>query len=291
MRTGTTSGGTRIAGDLQLNSADHIGLSAEEGKALEAIRKQESGFWVWLHQTASPPRFFNWSQTWIRWCTALMLLTLVPGLLLALLWVPADYLQGDSARIMHIHVPSAWMSLFIYALMAFQGAVALIWRIKLCEQLLLAAAPTGAMFTAVTLLTGMLWGRPTWGTYWVWDARLTSELVLLFLYFGVIALAGAYADRRAGARAAAVLCLIGVINLPIIRYSVEWWNTLHQGSSISLMGKNTIDVRMLWVLLLMALASKFYFLAVWLKRARVLVMDSERRSHWLASELSKGERQ
>jgi heme exporter protein C len=254
---------------------------------LEAIRKQpqESGFVVWLHQLASPPRFFRWSRTWIRWCSVLALLTFVPGIYLALAWAPADYLQGDSARIMYIHVPAAWMSLFVYALMAFQGAIALIWRIKLCEQLMLAAAPTGAAFTAITLLTGMLWGRPTWGAYWVWDARLTSELVLLFLYLGVVALAGAYSDRRAGARAAAVLCLVGVINLPIIRYSVEWWNTLHQGSSISLMGKNTIAASMLWVLLLMALATKFWFLTVWFKRTRAMVLDAERRSSWIADEL------
>lgn len=243
---------------------------------------------VRLHQWASPPRFFRWSRTWITWCSLLCVLTLLPGLYLALAWAPADYLQGDSARIMYIHVPSAWMSMFIYALMAFQGAVALIWRIKLCEHLMLAAAPTGAMFTAVTLLTGMLWGRPTWGTYWVWDARLTSELVLLFLYFGVIALAGAYSDRRAGARAAAVLCLIGVINLPIIRYSVEWWNTLHQGSSFTLMGKNTIAPSMLGVLLLMALATKFWFLTVWFKRTRALVLDSERRSSWITEALREG---
>jgi heme exporter protein C len=251
--------------------------------------KRSNGFWTWLNQQASPPRFFQWSRSWIRWSTVLFVLTLVPSLYLALLWAPPDYLQGESARIMYVHVPAAWMSMLIYAIMAVQGAGALIWRIKLCEQLLLAAAPVGAMFTAVTLLTGMLWGRPTWGTYWQWDARLTSELVLLFLYFGVIALAGAYADRRAGARAAAVLCLIGAVNLPIIRYSVEWWNTLHQGSSISLLGKNSIAASMLWPLLGMALATKFYFLAVWLKRARIAMIESERRSTWLRDALSRGE--
>lgn len=249
--------------------------------------RRASGIWNWLNRQASPPRFFVWSRTWISWCSVLFVLCLLPSLYLALLWSPPDYLQGDSARIMYIHVPAAWMSLFVYALMAVQGAGALIWRIKLCEQLMLAAAPVGAMFTAVTLLTGMLWGRPTWGTYWQWDARLTSELVLLFLYFGVIALAGAYSDRRAGAKAAAILCLVGVINLPIIRYSVEWWNTLHQSSSISLMGKNTIHAHMLWPLLGMALATKFYFIAVWLQRARVAVIAQERRSTWLRDTLTR----
>lgn len=252
-----------------------------------STEKRSRGFWTWLNQQASPPRFHVWSRSWIRWCTALFLLFLLPSLYLALFWAPPDYLQGDSARIMYIHVPVAWMSMMVYAIMAVQGAAALIWRIKLCEHLLLAAAPVGAMFTAVTLLTGMLWGRPTWGTYWQWDARLTSELVLLFLYFGVIALAGAYADRRAGARAAAVLCLIGVVNLPIIRYSVEWWNTLHQGASVSLLGKNAIHSSMWWPLAGMALATKFYFVAVWLKRARISMLDSERRSAWLRDALTR----
>ncbi len=158
--------------------------------------------------------------------------------------------------------------MFIYVAMAVNGAIALIWRIKLSEMLFLACAPIGAMFTAVTLITGMLWGKPTWGAYWVWDARLTSELVLLFLYFGVIGLASAYDDLRQGARAAAVLALVGVVNVPIIHFSVKWWNTLHQGETVRVFGKSSIDGSMLWPLLIMALATKLYFMFAVLMRAR-----------------------
>jgi heme exporter protein C len=238
------------------------------------------GLFAWLNQKGSPPVFYRWSGVWVRWCWWLFWPTALLGLYLALFASPADYLQGESARIMHIHVPSAWMSLLIYAIMAVQACGVLIWRIKACEHLMLAAAPTGAMFTAVTLLTGMFWGRPTWGTYWAWDARLTSELVLFFMYLGIVALTGAYADKRAGARAAAVLCLIGVVQLPIIRYSVEWWNTLHQGSSVRLIGKSSIHASMLWPLLTLTVATKFCFLAAWLTRARALVLSQERGASW-----------
>ncbi len=165
--------------------------------------------WVWLHQYGSPPVFYDFSRRWQTPSFVLFLLLAIPSIGYGLWMAPEDYLQGDSYRIIYIHVPAAWMSLMIYAFMAAQGAIALIWRVRLCEILISAAAPIGAMFTAVTLLTGMIWGRPTWGTYWTWDARLTSQLVLLFLYLGVMALAAAYADRRQGARAAAVLALIG----------------------------------------------------------------------------------
>jgi heme exporter protein C len=165
--------------------------------------------------------------------------------------------------------------------MAVYGALALIWRIKLCEILMLASAPVGAMFTAITLVTGMLWGKPTWGTYWEWDARMTSELVLLFLYFGVLGLAYAYDDLRQGARAAAVLALVGVVNVPIIHFSVQWWNTLHQGESVQIIGKSTIHGSMLWPLLIMAVATKLYFLFALLQRARVLLLEQERGKAWV----------
>jgi len=199
-----------------------------------------------------------------------------------LLRAPADYLQGESARIMYIHVPSAWMSMFIFAFMAFCGVLALVWRVKISEQLLISAAPIGVGFTAVTLITGSLWGRPTWGTYWEWDARMTSELVLLFLYFGVLGLFHAFDDRRKGARAASLLALIGLVNLPIIHYSVTWWNSLHQGSSINLMtGTSAIDASMLWPLLIMTLASKLWFGASLMQRARVEVIDLESGKDWV----------
>jgi heme exporter protein C len=241
--------------------------------------------WVWLHQYGSPPVFYDFSRRWQTPSFVVFLLLAIPSIAYGLWLAPADYLQGDSYRIIYIHVPAAWMSLMVYAFMAAQGAIALIWRVRICEILISAAAPIGAMFTAVTLLTGMIWGRPTWGTYWTWDARLTSQLVLLFLYLGVMALAAAYADRRQGARAAAVLALIGVVNLPIIRYSVEWWNTLHQSATIRLIGPDTISGSMALPLWGMVLATKFYFLAVLLLRARTLLVEQDRGKAWLRERL------
>ncbi|AVP97076.1 heme ABC transporter permease [Ahniella affigens] len=238
---------------------------------------------LWFHRTGSPPEFYRLSGLFLPWMYALAALSGLPALYLGLFRTPADYLQGDSFRIIYIHVPSAWMSMFIFAFMAFAGAMALIWHVKIAEVIARAAAPIGAMFTAVTLITGSLWGRPTWGTYWVWDARLTSELVLLFLYFGVIALQQAIEDPRKAARAAAILALVGLVNLPVIHYSVEWWNTLHQGQSIRLFAsdKSTIDSSMLAPLILMAFATKFWFAASLLARARVLVLEQESGKDWV----------
>jgi len=215
------------------------------------------------------------------WFWTLAIVCGVAGLYLGLVRAPADYLQGEIARIMYIHVPSAWMSMFIFAFMAVCGLMALVWHIKISEVLMICAAPIGMGFTAVTLATGALWGRPTWGAYWQWDARMTSELVLLFLYFGVLGLYGAFDERRKGARAAAILALIGLVNLPVIHYSVQWWNTLHQGSSISLMGGSRIDASMLWPLLLMAVATKCWFVASLLHRARIEVLDMESGKDWV----------
>ena len=247
-------------------------------------------FWIWLNQLGSPPNFWAWSQPWLRGSLALALILLAIGLYGGLVLAPADYLQGESFRIIYIHVPCAWMSLFVFVFMAVQGAAALIWRIKLCEIFVVAAAPTGAVFTAVTLITGMLWGKPTWGTYWSWDARLTSELVLLFLYLGIIALYHSYSEHRAGARAAAILALIGVVNVPIIHYSVIWWNTLHQGPTISITGGSKMHMSMLWPLLLLTLASKLYWIAVLLLKSRVLMLKLERGKTWARNVLAANER-
>jgi heme exporter protein C len=237
-------------------------------------------FWTWLNQLGSPPNFWRWSLPWQRTCLALALILLAVGLYGGLVLAPADYLQGESFRIIYIHVPCAWMSLFVFVFMAIQGAAALIWRIKICEIFVIAAAPTGAVFTFVTLVTGMLWGKPTWGTYWSWDARLTSELVLLFLYLGVIALYHAFDEHRAGARAASVLALIGVVNIPIIHYSVLWWNTLHQGETVKILGESKMHISMLWPLMVVTLASKLYWIAVLLLKSRVLVLRLERGKAW-----------
>ena len=236
---------------------------------------------LWFHKLGSPPYFYAFAGRLQPWLYGAALIAGAIGLWLGLVVAPADYLQGESVRILYIHVPCAWMSLFIYVFMAANGFVALVWRIKLSEILVTAAAPIGAAFTFITLVTGSLWGRPTWGTYWVWDARLTSELVLLFLYFGVIGLHHALDDPRKGARAAALLALIGLVNIPIIHFSVKWWNTLHQGESVKLIGESSVHPSMLMPLLAMALATKLYFGGALLTRARVAVLEQESGKDWV----------
>jgi heme exporter protein C len=203
------------------------------------------------------------------------------GLYWGLVVAPTDYQQGDSYRIIFIHVPAAWMSLFIYVVMASASAIGLIWRIKLAEVIAIASAPIGASFTFLALVTGSLWGKPMWGTWWVWDARLTSELLLLFLYLGVIALYNAVDDKRTAARAAGMLALVGVVNIPIIHYSVEWWNTLHQGPTVTKLDAPSIALSMLIPLLLMAVAFKLYYAVLVLLRARCEVLERERNSKWV----------
>lgn len=233
------------------------------------------------HKYASLMHFHALSRRlapWFAWTSAaLFALGLLGGLVLA----PADYQQGDSFRIIYVHVPSAWMSLFVYMMMAAMSVTALVWRVKLAEILTRASAPLGAWFTFLALATGSIWGKPMWGTWWVWDARLTSELILLFLYLGYIALQGAFEDRRTAARAGAVLVLIGSVNIPIIHYSVEWWNTLHQGPTVSKFDAPSIHVDMLVPLLLMTGAFMAYFAATLLVRARCEILDYDRNNTWV----------
>jgi heme exporter protein C len=236
---------------------------------------------LWLHKLSSPPTFYRFAGALRPWLLALALLTGAIALYGGLVLAPADYQQGDAYRIIFIHVPSAWMSLFIYGVMGFAAFLALVWRIKLAEVVAMESAPIGAAFTFITLVTGSLWGKPMWGTWWTWDARLTSELVLLFLYLGVIGLYHAFEDRRQGARAAAFLALIGIINVPIVHFSVNWWNTLHQGSTIRLLGPSTIAPGMLWPLLTMMLATKFYYLASLFGRVRTDLLDLESGKDWV----------
>ena len=181
---------------------------------------------------------------------------------------PADYQQGDTVRVMYVHVPAAWMAMACYALMAVLSASFLVWKHHLAGIAALAAAPVGACFTAIALITGSLWGKPTWGTWWVWDARLTSVLVLFFLYLGYLALAGAFDDRSRGLRAASLLALVGIINLPIIKFSVDWWNTLHQPASILRAGGPSIHASLLWPLMITALGFAAFLVAILLVRIR-----------------------
>ena len=242
--------------------------------------------YLFFHKTGSPPWFYKYSGYLIPWLWGGFLILTIIGLYLGLFVAPADYQQGESVRIMYIHVPAAWMSMMIYGMMAIMGFIALVWRIRIMEVMIISAAPIGAAFTVIALITGSLWGRPTWGTYWVWDARLTSELVLLFLYFGVIALYNSFDEPRKAARAASLLSIVGAINLPIIHYSVLWWNTLHQGSSIGTSG-NSIHPSMLWPLLYMAIAFKLYFGANLLSRARLRLLKQDHRKRWVQELLAK----
>lgn len=234
-----------------------------------------------IHKMGSPQYFYNLAGRMIPWFGILTAILLGVGLVGGLILAPTDYQQGESYRIIFIHVPSAWMSLFVYMVMAGAGLISLVWRIKLAEVIAVSSAPIGASFTFLALVTGSLWGKPMWGTWWVWDARLTSELILLFLYLGVMALYSAIEDKRVAARAVAILALVGVVNIPIIHYSVEWWNTLHQPATITKFDKPSMHASMLVPLLVMALAFKLFYAAVVLMRARCEVLERERNSRWV----------
>ncbi|WNC67889.1 heme ABC transporter permease [Thalassotalea nanhaiensis] len=201
--------------------------------------------WKWLHPYANPERSYHFSGKLIPWFSIISGLLLIIGLTIGLAFSPADYQQGESVRIFYLHVPAAMLSMGIYLGMAIAALCALVWQLKLAETSIAALAPIGATFTAIALLTGAAWGKPMWGTWWIWDARLTSELILLFLYLGVIALQNAFEDKSLAGKAASVLALVGVINLPIIHYSVEWWNTLHQGATVSKLEKPSMSTDML----------------------------------------------
>jgi len=246
-------------------------------------------FMLFIHKTGSPPWFYNFSGKLLPWTWGVFLVLLGAGLYLGLVKAPPDYLQGESARIMYIHVPSAYMSMMIYALMAVMGVIGLVWHVRMAEIMMISSAPIGAIFTAIALATGSLWGRPTWGTYWVWDARLTSELVLLFLYLGVIGLYAAYDEPRKAARAAALLALVGVVNLPIIHYSVTWWNTLHQPPSLTSEG-SAIHPSMLVPLLIMVVAWKFFYISNLLVRTRTRLIEQDQRKRWVHHVLTGADR-
>ncbi len=235
----------------------------------------------WFHMLGSPVWFYRFSGKVLPWLWALFLLILTTGLYGGLILAPADYQQGEAFRIIYIHVPSAWMSMFIYVVMAFAGAVSLIWRMKMADIVLISSAPIGAAFTFITLATGSLWGKPMWGTWWVWDARLTSELILLFLYLGIIALNESIEDRRTAGRAVAILALVGVVNIPIIHFSVEWWNTLHQTATVTKLSKPSMATSMLIPLLTMAIAFQVYYVIAMFHRARAELIEREYNRGWV----------
>jgi heme exporter protein C len=236
---------------------------------------------LWFHKLGSPPHFYRIAGKWIPWLGWIFVLLLLAGLYGGLIMAPTDYQQGESYRIIFVHVPAAWMSLFVYVAMAVCGAIVIVWRMKLAEVVLISSAPIGASFTFLALVTGSLWGKPMWGTYWVWDARLTSELILLFLYLGVIGLYNAIEDKRVASRAVAILALVGVVNIPIIHYSVEWWNSLHQPASLSKFDKPSMPPSMYVPILIMALAFQVYYALALFHKCRVVLLQRERNSKWV----------
>lgn len=237
--------------------------------------------WHKITSLVSPKIFFYFSSYLLPWLTAFFLLSFSYGLIGGLALAPADYQQGDGFRIIYVHVPCAFLSLFIYAVMAGAAFSALVWRIKMAFLVMKHSAPIGAGFTFLALLTGSLWGKPMWGTWWIWDARLTSELILLFLYLGVMMFQSAMSQKQAGSRAVAILVLVGFVDLPIIHYSVYWWNTLHQGATLRLLSPSAIDNSMLYPLLAMITAFMLYYAMVLFIRIRYELTALGANHHWV----------
>ncbi len=238
--------------------------------------------WKFFHKLASPPHFYRIAKNMIPWFAVPGFLLVAYGTFAGLFVAPADYQQGDAFRIIYVHVPAAYLSMMAYMIMAVGAGIGLIWRMKLAHAVSAAAAPLGAWFTFLALATGSIWGRPMWGTWWEWgDPRLTSELVMLFLYFGYMALRNAIDDTTKADRASAVLALVGAINIPIIHFSVEWWSSLHQGPTLVKKGGPAMDTAMLYPLLAMILGFTFIFAALLLRRVRTEVLYRERRKRWV----------
>lgn len=241
--------------------------------------------WQWLkrlyHRLGSPKWFYELTSRWIPWLIAVSIIGALAGLIWGLVFAPADYQQGNSFRIIYIHVPAAILAQSAYLMMAVAGAVYLIWKMKMAAWVAKCIAPIGASFCLIALLTGAIWGKPTWGTWWVWDARLTSMLMLLFLYFGVMALQQAFESEESSYRGAAILALVGVVNIPIIKYSVEWWNTLHQPATLRLTEKPSMDPSMLWPLLIMIVTTYVFFALIVILRTRNEILWHERKRQWV----------
>jgi heme exporter protein C len=237
--------------------------------------------WTWFHRLGSPPHIYRLAEQltpWFAWPAAALILAALYG---ALVLAPPDYQQGDGFRIIYVHAPAAWMSLMVYTTMAVAAAVALIWRMKVAHAVAASCVPIGASFTVAALVTGSLWGEPMWGTWWEWDPRLTSELILLFLYLGYMGLRGAIEDPQRADRTSAVLAVVGIVNVPINHYSVTWWNSLHQAPSVMRLGKPQLSMPMLWPLLMMLLGFTLFFVAVLLVRLRGEILVRERSASWI----------
>ncbi len=242
--------------------------------------------WTWFHRLASPPHVYGFARRWAPWFGGIAAIAMVVALYGGLVLAPPDYQQKDAFRMVYVHAPTAWLSLMVYSTMAVAAAVGLIWRMKVAHAAAAACAPVGAWMTVAALGTGMLYGKPMWGTYWVWDPRLTAELVLLFLYLGYMGLRSAIEDPAKADKASAVLAIVGAVNVPIIKFSVDWWNSLHQTATVMRLGKPTMSGSMVWPLLLMLLAFLLYFIAVLLIRLRAELLRRERNASWIREVLT-----
>jgi heme exporter protein C len=238
------------------------------------------------YKYAAPVNFYPLAGKMLPWFTGLAVVLFAIGLYMAFFVAPIDFQQGHSYRIIFIHVPAAWMGMFLYFLMAVYAGVGWAFNARLASMMATAIAPTGAIFTFISLVTGSLWGKPAWGVYWVWDARMTSTLILMFLYIGFISLQSSIEDTRRSDRAGAVLALVGVINLPIIYFSVQWWNTLHQGATIRIASKPTMAPIMLAAMLVLLAACWIYSIAVILARVRCIILERENEAPWLAESVA-----
>ncbi|WP_321348000.1 heme ABC transporter permease [Halopseudomonas oceani] len=241
--------------------------------------------WTFFHKLGSPKWFYEISGKLMPWIAVFSLLALIVGSVWGLVFAPEDYQQGNSFRIIYIHVPAAILAQSCYMMLAVAGVVGLVWRMKLADVALQCAAPIGAWMTFVALITGSIWGKPTWGTYWEWDARLTSMLILLFLYFGIIALRMAISNRDTAAKATAVMAIVGVINIPIIKYSVDWWNTLHQSATFTVTEKPAMPPEMWLPLLVMVLAFYGLFTLNLFMRMRLEILKREHKTRWVRDAL------
>ena len=236
-----------------------------------------------LFEKISPKKFYYFATSLVPWAFLFSVIFIGYGLYLGLFRAPTDYQQGDAFRIIYVHVPSAWLSLFAYTSVFICSLISIIWKIKVFEVLSIASAKNGAMFTFLALVTGSIWGKPMWGTWWVWDARLTSELILFFIFLSIIFLYHAYDDYRKGAKAANILAIVGFINIPIIHFSVEWWNTLHQGPSVMKFSSPSIASEMLYPLIYTAIGFTFYFILAVLLSARNTLLEREKNTSWAKS--------
>lgn len=237
--------------------------------------------WQWFHRLGSPRWFYEKTNAWMPWLAVISISLLVTGAVWGLAFAPEDFKQGNSYRIIYLHVPASFLALAGYYTMAISGAVGLIWKMKLADMVMKCAAPIGAVLTFLALVTGAVWGKPTWGTWWVWDARITSMLVLLFLYLGVIALQEAFQNQDTANKASAILALVGTVNIPIIYKSVDWWYTLHQPATIKFTSKSTIDPSMLYPLMVMVAGFYVFYALVLLLRTRSEILQRERKTRWV----------